>query len=161
MEKLFRQEGFLELSLPPSSVDIIVSFGDPFLYLLKIDEQCSAIKNMFKILKRGGFVHIDVINFFTIIRNYRQPKDKSWETESHRYKRSVRHNIYALQGIWEHKDHILVEEKSSGTIKRISSTHRLKMFSPSELKLLFQQVGFEEIVLYPGADLSAKDGSRI
>ena len=32
----FREEGFLDLSLPASSVDIVISFNDPFQYLLNL-----------------------------------------------------------------------------------------------------------------------------
>jgi len=157
----FRQEGFLDISLLSNSVDVVLSFGGPFQYLLTLEDQLTALKNIYSILKPGGFVLIDLKNFFSLIKGYQKPEDMKWETSTENYNRSIVHKNHAFKEIWEHKEQINVENKNSGETELIESTHYLKMFSPSELRFLFQQVGFKHIKIYPGARLKAKEGTRI
>jgi len=157
----YRQEGFLNISLLSDSVDAVISMGGVFYYLLDLKDQIIALKNILNILKPGGFVLIDTQNFFSLIKNYNSPKPMKWQTTTHKYQRQVEHINNPFQEIWTHVDRVSIREKSTGIMKEISSVHRLKMFSPTELKLLFQNVGFSNIKLYPGRDIYADEGSRI
>ncbi len=157
----YRQEGFLNLSILPNSVDIVIAFFGVFQYLLKLEEHLAALKNVYNILKPGGLIVIDVMNYFSIIKKYSTPKTIVWKNNSHIYKRDIKHKVHAIESIWEHKTTLSIEDCKNNKFRRIKSTHNMKMFSPTELHLLFQQTGFVKINHYPGRDLNANDGNRI
>ncbi len=155
------QQGFLDLSLTLGSIDIAISFGGAFQYLLNLQEQLVALDRVFRGIKSDGLILFDMMNFFSIIKNYRRPNPVEWESEDKAFQVKSSHKINALKEIWEHTYRISVREKPSNRTEQFKSIHRLKMASPTELVLLFQKTGFIDINIYPGTGLKAKDGNRI
>lgn len=155
------QQGFLDLSLISSSVDVVIALFGVFQYLLELNEHLEALKRLYDILKPGGFILIDVMNYFSLIQRYHQPKSIQWESKTHIYERKIHHRIMALKEIWIHDTQIKILDKTSKKTEHIKSTHRMKMFSPTELYLLFQLTGFINIQKYPGRNKSGEDLSRI
>ncbi|MCG3225456.1 MAG: methyltransferase domain-containing protein [Candidatus Heimdallarchaeota archaeon] len=156
----FLQEGFLELSLNDNTVDIAISFNDPFQYLLTLEEQIKALENIKRILKQNGIIILENSNFFSLLLREEWPKPTSWETEKHKVSRFIHYDVQAFKNVWNHIENIFVEDLKTGKIEHFESIHRLKNISATELILLAQKVGFENIRLYPGTDLDAEEGTR-
>lgn len=154
-------EGIPKLSLLNNSIDVAILFFGVFQYLLELKDQLNALKNLFNILKPGGFILIDVMNYFYLIKKYVRPRLIKWENNSKIYKRNIFHKVHAIKQIWEHRTKIIIKEKKTGNKKIITSTHFMKMFSPNELFLLFQQTGFININIYSGRDINSEKDNRI
>ena len=62
------QQGFLDISLIPNSVDVVIALFGVFQYLLELNEHLEALKRLYDILKPRGFILIDVMNYFSLIQ---------------------------------------------------------------------------------------------
>jgi len=156
----FLLEGFLDVSLFPDSIDGLISLDGPFMYLIELEDQLMALENIMRILKPNGLVLIEVHNFFSIIMNLQHPKPEIWETEKYKFSKFISHETFNFKGIWQHTEYTFIEDKETNEIRSYESVHHLKNTSSTELLLLFQETGFENIKFYPGRDLSAEEGNR-
>jgi len=156
----FLLEGFLDVSLFPDSIDGLISLDGPFMYLIELKDQLMALENIKRILKPNGLVLIEVHNFFSIIMNFQHPKPEIWETEKYEISRFISHETFNFRGIWQHTEHTFIEDKETNEIRNYESVHHLKNTTSTELFLLFQKVGFENIKLFPGRNPSAEEGTR-
>jgi len=156
----FLQEGFLELSLNDETVDVAIAFNDPFQYLLTLEEQIKALENVKRVLKKKGVIILDNVNFFSLLLRVEHPKPTFWETEKHKVSRFIHYKVQAYKGVWNHIEDIFIEDKETGEIEHFESIHLLKNISATELILLTEKVGFENIRLYPGTNLDAEEGTR-
>ncbi len=156
-----KQEGFLDLSLDENSVDIAVSFNDPFNYLLTTEEQIKALENIRRVLNPGGLVLIDIQNFYSTTKNYHLPEMMSWEDETFKQSSFISYEIQPIKGIWKQKEHLYKENLETGEIEHIENIKTLKMISPSEMHLLLKQTEFETIESFPGVDICESDDTRI
>ena len=156
----FLQQGFMDLDIPKNSVDVIISINDPFQFLLEKKEQIQALENMRRILKPGGILILEIMNFFSLIFRIKIPEPRFWETKDYKGSLFLRHSMHKLKGIWYHTENIYIEDKKTGEIEHIEVLHKLKNISSTELELLHENIGFEDIRIYPGHDLLAEDGNR-
>jgi ubiquinone/menaquinone biosynthesis C-methylase UbiE len=159
-EIMFLKKGFLDIDLSSNSVDVIISINDPFQFILAKQEQLQALENMKRILKPGGILILENMNFFSLIFRIKSPEPRFWETEEYKGSRFIHHSMHKLKGIWYHTENIYIEDKKTGKIEHTKVIHKLKNISSTELELLHERVGFEEIRFYPGHDLDAEDGNR-
>lgn len=156
----FLQKGFLDIDLPQNSVDVIISINDPFQFILEKHEQIEALENMKRILKPKGILILENMNFFSLILRSKTPEPIFWETEEYKGSRFIQHSMHKFKGIWYHTENIFIEDKETGEIEHTQVLHKLKNISSTELELLHERVGFEDIRIYPGHDLDAEDGNR-
>ncbi len=150
----FKQAGFPNCGLEKESIDIIISINDPFQYLLTVEEQISALKDIYDNLRLGGLVLIDNKNFFSIIKRYRTPEVTEAKIKDRKYTYISEHEIFPLKEQWIHTYHFFIENSATGDANKYDSKHILKMISPTEMRLLFEKVGFIniEITTHPLAD---------
>ena len=157
----FKQAGFPNCGLEEKSVDVIISINDPFQYLLTVEEQLATLKYLYKSLKSGGLLLIDNKNFFSLIKKYRTPEVTQVKFKDRMYTYVNEHEILPLKEQWIHTYHFFVENIKTGEANKYDSKHILKMISPTEMKLLFDKIGFTniEITTHPLAD--EHDASRM
>jgi ubiquinone/menaquinone biosynthesis C-methylase UbiE len=132
-------------TLPDHSVDIVLVINDPFQYLLMLDEQVTALNEIKRILKPGGLVFLDLMNFFSLILNYRVPRPLKLAFNDKTAIRIFHHAVDAERECWIHRDYIMIEDNKTGQLKKIESTHELKMVSQTEMYMLFERTGFVNI----------------
>ena len=157
----FRQEGFLDLSVPEEIADVVISFCDAFLYLHQIKEQIAALEKIKATLKPRGFILIDVTNHFSNIKRYEAPEPSFWQTNQFKISYYLSHEVLAFKGIWKIIENFSLENIETKEIEHFDAVHHLKMVSSTELILLFEKVGFNKIELYPGYNIREEDGNRI
>jgi ubiquinone/menaquinone biosynthesis C-methylase UbiE len=157
----FKQGGFPNCGLEKESVDVIISINDPFQYLLKVEEQVPALMDVYQSLKPGGLLLIDNKNFFSIIKRYRTPEEIQVKLGDRKYTSVSEHEVFPLKEQWIHTYHFFVENLATGDTKSYQSKHVLKMVSPTEMRLLFDKIGFTniEITTHPLED--KHEASRI
>ena len=150
----FKQTGFPNCRLEKQNVDIIITINDPFQILLTVEEQISALKDLYESLKPGGLLLIDNKNFFSLIKIYRTPEVTQVKFKNKMYTYVNEHEILPLKEQWIHTYHFFVEDFETGKATKYDSKHILKMVSPTEMRLLFEKTGFQdiEITTHPLAD---------
>lgn len=62
------QGGFPDCGLEENSIDIVIIINDPFQYLLSVNDQLLALKDIYRSLTQGGLLFIDNMNFFSLIK---------------------------------------------------------------------------------------------
>ena len=159
-EIVFLEKGFLDVDLSPNSIDVIISINDPFQFILEKQEQIQALDNMRRILKPGGILILEIMNFFSLIFRAKTPEPRFWETEDYKGSLFLQHSMHKLKGIWFHTENIYIEDKKTGKIEHTEVLHKLKNISSTELELLHEKVGFENIRIFPDHNLDADDGNR-
>jgi len=140
-----RRGGFPACGLEKNSMDIVIAVNDPFQYLLSINEQRLALKDIYQCLKQGGLLFIDNANFFSLIRRYRWPKIREFTIGNRKTTWIDQHDIFPIEELWVHTYNIFVENNETSEIKKIISKHSLKMVSPTEMRLLFEESGFVKV----------------
>jgi len=156
-----RQGGFPACGLEEISIDIIIIVNDPFQYLLSVNEQLLALKDIYQYLKQGGLLFIDNMNFFSLIRRYRWPKMREFNIGNRKITWINQHEIFPIEEQWVHTYNIFVENTETGEIKKIVSKHVLKMISPTEMRLLFKQTGFIKTEIIAPPQPRQKEASRM
>ena len=141
----FKNAGFPNCGLENESVDIIISINDPFQYLLTLEEQVSTLEDLYKSLKHGGLLLIDNKNFFSLIKKYTIPEVTQVKYQDRMYTYVNSHEVLPLKEQWIHTYHFFVENLSTGDTHKYESRHVLKMISPTEMRLLFDKIGFTNI----------------
>jgi SAM-dependent methyltransferase len=68
-----RRMGFDELA-GESEFDLVTAINDSFAHLLSGEERAQALHRVFRILRPGGVLFIDVPNFLWILKNYQSPR---------------------------------------------------------------------------------------
>jgi ubiquinone/menaquinone biosynthesis C-methylase UbiE len=156
-----RQGGFPSCGLEENSMDIIISVNDPFHYLLSLNEQLLALKDIYKSLKQGGLLFIDNMNFFSLIRSYRWPKMREININNKKITWIDQHDIFPIKEQWVHTYNIFVENNETQEIKKIVSKHTFKMISPTEMRLLFKETGFIKNEIITPPRLGERGSSRM
>lgn len=140
-----RKAGFPDCRLEESSIDIIIIVNDPFQYLLSINDQLIALKDLYRSLKEGGLLFIDNMNFFSLIKRYRWPKMMEFSIENKRITIMNQHRVLPIKEQWIHTYNIFITNNETGEINKVVSKHILKMISPTEMRLLLKKTGFAKI----------------
>lgn len=68
-----RRGGFLDLD-EDAEFDLAAAVNSSFAHLLSPDERAAALRRLFRALRPGGVVLLDLPNFLWILRNYRAPE---------------------------------------------------------------------------------------
>ena len=156
-----RQGGFPACGLEENSIDIIITVNDPFQYLLSVNEQLLALKDIYGYLKQGGLLFIDNMNFFSLIRRYRWPKMREFNIGNRKTTWIDQHDIFPIEEQWVHTYNIFIENNETGEIKKIVSKHILKMISPTEMRLLLKETGFIKVEITAPPRLGERESSRM
>lgn len=140
-----RQGGFPDCGLEENSVDIVIIVNDPFQYLLSVNDQLLALKDIYRSLTQGGLLFIDNMNFFSLIRRYRWPKMMEFNIDNKTITIMNQHQVFPIKEQWIHTYNIFIKNNKTGEVKRVVSKHILKMISPTEMRLLLKETGFIKI----------------
>jgi ubiquinone/menaquinone biosynthesis C-methylase UbiE len=157
----FKQGGFPVCGLDRNSVEIFIAVYDPFMYLLSLDEQISALNDIFQCLRSGGLIFIDIFNFFSLILRYEKPKLIEFDVNNKKIAYINQHNCSPLKEQWIHTYKMFIEDKLTGEIKKIVSKHIIKMISPTEMRLLLMRTNFIDIEIISPPNAEENEKSRI
>lgn len=156
----YAQADELARSLPKTSVirggfndleaenrfDLIASIGS-FGYLLTPAQRADALRRMYKALKPGGCLFIDMTNFPFILRNYRTPKNLEATLNGITIQKAIEHQLDWHHDTLTHTDTFTFHDPDRGD-QKVTQVHKFGIFGFAELEYFLETEGFTQIRTY-------------
>lgn len=153
--------GFLEIDAQ-DAFDLVTAINDPFAHMLTGRDKAEALRRVFRALRPGGAVVLDLPNFLWILKNYRAPDPMRTAVpggEVHLRREHVIDFHAAVFTTIEH--HSLVRAGETHPSKK---SHAYAMTTLPELAYQLEQAGFAELETYGSWDareVQRVDGARL
>lgn len=144
----FMQAGMLDLSreLQPASVDRLICFGNTLPHLASHDEVAEMLGQSFSVLRKGGILLLQIINFSRVFRNG-LPGLPTLENDRVRF---VRNYLYEKSDPEFIRFHTVLTIKSTGEI--IENVVPLLAISEERLLNQIREAGFVRVKTYGSFD---------
>lgn len=139
-----RHSGLLDLD-DHDTHDIIACINDPYQYLLTPDDRRSGLRRMFRALRKGGAMVLDMANFLWILKNSRTSEPTTIPFNGGELTRTILHTIDYHHARWIHTDEFCHVD-SDGRISRIETTHTLAIITFPEVADLLREAGFRDLL---------------
>ena len=120
---------------------LIFGINGTMAYLTKISELEDAFMRIHNALVPGGYFLVDIMNFYSLIKNYKYPEIEELQYGDWKGAALIKHEIDRDGDIWVHKLLLYIEEE--GKLKRFEDVHHLGMINMRELKLYARNAGLE------------------
>lgn len=132
--------GFLELDAV-NQYDLITAINDPFSYLLAVDDRVEALGRMYRALRPGGVMFLELTNFLYKLWEYEDYTSEESIVDGKRVVHNMHHEVDFFHGRWVHHDEYIIEGQPNPILK----THTLAIFPLPELLYFLDQHGFTDI----------------
>lgn len=141
-----RQGGFADID-DRDVYDMVAAVNDPFMYLLEVKERLDALRRMFKALRPGGVMFLEMRNFLWKLWLYRDKVEETSIIDGKKVQHIMVHKLDFHNAIWIHEDEYVIEGEIQGE-SDVRKTHKVAMITPPELFYFVQQAGFENLRTY-------------
>ncbi len=141
-----RQGGFADID-EVDTYDIIAAVNDPFMYLLEVEERVDALQRMYKALRPGGVMFLEMRNFLWKLWDYKDKVEETSVVDGKTVQHIMKHHLDFHNAVWILEDEYLIDGKIQGE-SEVSKTHRVAMITPPELFYFVRHVGFENLRTY-------------
>lgn len=121
--------------------DLITAVNDPLAYLLEVHERVDALARMYRALRPGGVMFLEVKNFLFKLLYHEPLSEEITELGDQKVAHIMQHEIDFHDARWIHRDEYIVEDEQ----QVISKTHELAIISPPELLYFIEQQGFVDV----------------
>ncbi len=121
--------------------DLITAINDPLAYLLEVGERVDALARMYRALRPGGIMFLELKNFLFKLLYHEPITEEVAEINEQKVAHVMQHEIDFHNARWIHRDEYIVE----GEQQVIAKTHELAIISPPELLYFIQQQGFTDV----------------
>jgi len=153
--------GFLEIDAS-DSFKLVTAINDPFAHMLTGDDKADALCRVYRALKPGGAVFLDVPNFLWILKNYRAPEPMRTSTADGTVTLRREHHIDFHSAVFTTIEHY--ELVRDGKSERTSKAHAYSMSTLPQIAFHVKQAGFVELETYGSWDargVERIDGPRM
>lgn len=144
------QGGFGDLD-DEHTYDMVVSINGPFSYLLTVEERVDALERIWRALKPGGVVFLDIANFLWLLKNYSAFRETSVPFGDGAAKRVQHFRIDVHNHVWTQIDEFQYVDPEEGPLS-ITKTHYCAVITLPEMRYLFRQQGFTDVRTYDSYD---------
>jgi len=159
--EFYAQADELARSLPKTSViqgglndleaenrfDLIGGINASFSYLLTPAQRADALSRMYKALRPGGCLFIDMANFPFVLRNYRAPKNSEATLNGITIHKAIEHQLDWHHDTLTHTDTFTFHDPERGD-QKVTQIHKFGIFGFAEIEYFLKIVGFTEIRTY-------------
>ncbi len=142
-----RNGGLLDLE-DHEAYDVIACINDSYHYLLTLEDRRSGLDRMFRAIRQGGAIVLDMANFLWILRHYQSPEPKTIPFKGGQLTRTILHTIDFHQARFIHTDQFCHVD-DEGRASEIETTHALAIITFPEVAHLLREVGFVDLEVYP------------
>ena len=125
---------------------LIYSINGTMAYLKDINEYEESFSNVARALKPDGFFIVDLMNFFSLIKNYKYPEIQNLVFDKKKILALTNHEVDYENEMWIHKSSIFIQQEDSWN--KVDDVHRLNMVNRKELILYGQGAGLEVINIF-------------
>jgi len=159
--EFYAQADELARSLPKTSVirggfndlgdenrfDLIASINASFSYLLTPAQRADALHRMYKALKPGGCLFIDMANFPFILRNYMAPKNSEAAINGITIQRASEHQFDWHHDTLTHTYTFTFRDPDRGD-QKVTQIHKFGIFGFAEVEYFLETQGYSQIRTY-------------
>jgi ubiquinone/menaquinone biosynthesis C-methylase UbiE len=118
--------------------------NSPFAYLLHLQERQDALSRLYRALRPGGVLLLDMIHFPWFLKHYRPAQEAILTApDGAMIRRVIQHHFDWHENIFTHTDIFY----RNGQLLTTHS-HRMAMLDPRTIRDLLEQSGFQEIRTY-------------
>ncbi len=143
---IVKQGGFLDID-EQERYDLAVAINDPFAYMTSFFDRLEALQRIYRALKKGGLIILDVPNFIYVLAHYKPPEDRLIIDSKRTYRR-VTHQFQDFhRNTWTNFDEYHVVDEFGKETKR-TKVQKLAMLNYPELEYILSTQGFKEIKTY-------------
>ena len=142
-EARFGQGGFRNLE-EDSTYDLIAAINGPYCYVLDAAHRREALARCARALRPGGVIFLELLNFFWVLKNYREPPPLTVEIDGVTVTRTVHQDFDYHRGIMTHRTQYSWVG-ASGAKQSARKTYRTAMVSYSEIALFLEDAGFDNV----------------
>jgi SAM-dependent methyltransferase len=142
-EARFSQGGFRDLE-EDANYDLIASTNSRYCYVLNAAHRREALARCARALRPGGVLFLELLNFFWVLKNYREPPPLTVEIDGVTVTRTVQQDFDYDRGIMTHWTQY-GWDGASGAKQSARKTHRTAMVSYSEIALFLEDAGFDDV----------------
>lgn len=137
------QGGFQDIT-QENAYHLITAINDPFAYLLDIPARLEALGRLYRALKPGGILFLEVKNFLFKLYYDKPLKEEFGQVADRRVAHLMQQDIDFHHAHWICRDEYIVE----GENRTVTKTHTLAIIPPPELIYFLEQTGFGPIHTY-------------
>ena len=138
--------------------DAVYSISDPFNYLLTERSLSKALSKIHKLIRPGGVLIIDTMNFASLYTVFKKRYRVSVERKGWSLQKRVRHEIDDVNMLWYHCESNTFKLK--GKLHRWSERHLLRMWTLPELRTALEEQGFTKVHAFEAMKPGAKEAKR-
>jgi SAM-dependent methyltransferase len=138
--------------------DAVYSILDPFNYLLTERSLSKALSKIHKLIRPGGVLIIDTMNFASLYTVFKKRYRVSVKRKSWSLQKRVQHEIDDVNMLWYHYESNTFKLK--GRPHRWSERHLLRMWTLPELRTALKEQGFTKVHAFEAMKPGAKEAKR-
>lgn len=120
---------------------LIYSMDGTMAYLENTSDYKKAFANITQSLRKNGYFIVDMMNFYSLIKNYKYPETEEFSLGDVQVTALVHHEIDYTNEFWIHKSTLFVQKGE--TITKIEDRHKLNMISRKLLIELGRNAGLK------------------
>jgi hypothetical protein len=131
---------------------------DPFNYLLTEHSLSKALSKIHKLIRPGGVLIIDTMNFASLYTVFKKRYRVSVKRKGWSLQKRVQHEIDDVNMLWYHYESNTFKLK--GKLHRWSERHLLRMWTLPELRTALEEQGFTKVHAFEAMKPGAKEAKR-
>lgn len=143
---MVRQGGFADID-EVETYDIIAAVNDPFIYLLEVEERVDALQRMYKALRPGGVMFLEMRNFLWKLWDYKDKVEETSVVDGKVVQHIMNHKLDFHNAVWILEDEYMIDGKIQGE-SEVRKIHKVAMITPPELFYFVRHMGFENVRTY-------------
>lgn len=132
--------GFSELD-SVRAYDVVAAINNPFAYLLSVDERVDALTRIYRALRPGGVMFLELTNFLYKLWEYEDCTTEVNIIDGKKVIHNMHHEVDFFHGRWVHHDEYIIE----GQPNPIRKTHVLAIFPLPEVLYFLNRIGFRDV----------------
>ncbi len=137
--------------------DAAYSVQDPFNYLLEEDELSSSLTRLRSLLRPGGVLVVDIMNFATLYGGWKRVLRQTSRGKNWTIRRRVSLEVDDVNMLWYHR--LEAAMVLGGGRRRWEETHVLRMWTFPEFRSRLIANGFSAVHLFGGLKAGAREAT--
>eukprot|EP00698_Gefionella_okellyi_P026052 TRINITY_DN980_c0_g1_i2.p1 TRINITY_DN980_c0_g1~~TRINITY_DN980_c0_g1_i2.p1 ORF type:complete len:185 (-),score=23.59 TRINITY_DN980_c0_g1_i2:267-821(-) len=139
---------YAEYAAEVDSFDLCVAINGPLMYVTKMHDRVDGLLRIYRALRPGGVVLIDIPNFSFLLMHMKDPPPSREFIGQIAVTRTQQRSIDIHRSLWMHTDTFSWTDPSSHETKSTQEIHAFAIITVEEVRFLLENAGFVDIRTY-------------